>query len=234
MHTPFVNQIPFINDYPKIALGVLTGDVVRRSTQQYWDSVRTDIDQFSIPIYIAAGNHDRGTLFEKYYPYYQSFTHKKDLFIILSPTDWNIDGPQKEFLSSTLEEKASEVNNVFIFCHELVWWSPQNRFKNIDINYRPHYAGSSNYWEEISPILETYSNNFVLFAGDLGATDLVDAYMYYSYDNITLVASGMGGRKKDNIIITEVDADGELQFKLLKIDEGIPVELANLQEYVLP
>jgi len=58
--------------------------------------------------------------------------------------------------------------------------------------------------------------------------------MYYSYDNITLVASGMGGRKKDNIIITEVDTDGELQFKLLKIDEGIPVELANLQEYVLP
>ncbi len=234
LHTPFVNQIPFINEYPNMELGVLTGDVVRRSTQAYWDSVQVDISRFSMPIYIAAGNHDRGEIFESLYPYYHSFWREDDLFIILSPTDWNIEGEQKDFLVSTLNNAKSKANNVFIFCHELVWWSPENKFKNIKINYKPHYPGSSNYWTEISPILEAYSNNIVVYAGDLGATDLVDSYMYHAYKNITLIASGMGGHKADNIVITEVASDGNVRFKLLKIDGKPPVVLADLETYTLP
>ena len=234
LHTPFVNQIPFINKYPNMEFGILTGDVVRRSTQAYWDSVQVDIGRFSIPIYIAAGNHDRGEIFESLYPYYQSFWREDDLFIILSPTDWNIEGEQKDFLVSKLDNAKSKANNVFIFCHELVWWSPKNEFKNLKINYKPHYPGSSNYWSEISPILEAYSNNIVVYVGDLGATDLVDSYMYHAYNNITLIASGMGGHKADNIVITEVASDGDIRFRLLRIDENPPVELADLKAFKLP
>ena len=58
--------------------------------------------------------------------------------------------------------------------------------------------------------------------------------MYYNYSNITLIASGMGGGEQDNIIITEVDIEGKLNFKLLGINGEQPVELAGLEEYELP
>lgn len=234
LYLPFVEQIPFINDYPNIGLGILTGDVVRRSTQESWDSVQADIDKFFIPIHIAAGNHDRGPIFENLYPYFYSFVKEDDLFIILSPTNWNIEGAQKEFLMETIDSASADVKNIFIFCHELIWWSPDNKFGKVKINYAPHYPGSTNYWSEISPYLETKSNNIVIFAGDLGATTAVSPYMYYNYGNITLIANGMGGGEQDNIIITEVSSTGELNFKLLGINEGQPYELAELEEYELP
>ncbi len=234
MHPPFVQQIPFINNYADIRLGVLTGDVVRSSNQAYWDTVRTELEEFSMPIHIAAGNHDRGDIFESLYPYYYSFWEKEDLFIILSPTDWNIENEQKDFLLETIENSASMANNIFIFCHELIWWAPDNEFGNIKINYAPHYPGSTNYWSEISPILKSISKNVVIFAGDLGAKADVDPYMYYKYDNITLIANGMGGGVEDNVIIIEVDIHGQLRYKLLGINEEVPYELGILEEFELP
>lgn len=234
LHPPFVNQISYINNYPNIRSGILTGDVVAQSTQAYWDSATVDINQFTIPIHIAAGNHDRGTIFENSYEYYYSFSIEQDLFIITSPTAWNIEGEQKDFLIETINEQASLSNNIFIFCHELIWWSPENEFSNVKINYPPHYPGSTNYWSEISPILEAIPNNVVVFAGDLGCIANVDSYMYHQYDNITLIANGMGGGIQDNIIITEVDSLGNLNFKLMGINNDNPFELAKLKEYELP
>ncbi|MFK8057047.1 MAG: hypothetical protein AB8F78_13065 [Saprospiraceae bacterium] len=232
LYPPLVNQIPFFNDYPGLDVGILAGDVVPIKTQAYWDSARADIDQFAFPIHIAAGNHDRGSVFESFYPYFDSFWKEDDLFIILSPTNWNIEGEQKEFLMETLRS-ATKAANVFIFCHELIWWSPDNEFSKVKINYKPHYPGSSNYWSEISPVLAALPNNVVIFAGDLGATAGVSPYMYHQYGNITLIATGMGGGRKDNVIITKVDSDGSLSYELLGLKGDYPVELAKLEDYQL-
>jgi len=230
LHPPLVKQIPFINNYDEIGLGIFTGDVVPFTTKEYWDAARDDLDQFSIPIHIAAGNHDRGPVFESLYDYYYSFWNENDAFIILSPTNWNIEGKQKDFLFETIDSMSSRANNIFIFCHELIWWSPDNEFKNVVINYSPQYPGQTNYWTEISPHLESIPNNVIIYAGDLGASNSVSPYMYYQYDNITLIGSGMGGGEEDNIIITEVDENGGLKFKLLGINCEVPFVLANLEE----
>lgn len=224
----------YIKNYPKIELGILTGDVVQYGTTEQWEAAIADIDSFNMPIHIAAGNHDRGTIFEEMFDYYYAFQNGGDLFIILSPTDWNIAGTQKDFLMATLENQAPLVNNVFVFCHELIWWAPDNEFGNVEINYRPHYPGSTNYWEEVSPMLESIDNDVVIYAGDLGAKPDVASYMYYQYENITLIASGMGGGVEDNIIITEVGMDGRLKFSLLGLNGSEPYELGKLEEYELP
>ena len=235
LHPPFVNTISFINNYPLISFGVFTGDVVPIPTQEYWDSAISDIDKLHMPIHIAAGNHDRGIIFENIFKnYYYSFKNENDLFIILSPVNWNIDGTQKDFLIETIDSNSSAVNNIFIFCHELIWWSPENIFRNVKINYLPHYPGSTNYWSEINPILDSLPNNVVLFAGDLGATASVSPYMYYKYGNITLIGSGMGGGEQDNIIIVEINKQDELKYRLLGINNIMPYEMADLEEYELP
>lgn len=234
LHPPFVEKIPFINEYENMQLGVLTGDVVPFTTQEYWTAALTDIDKLDVPIHIAAGNHDRGPVFDYLFDSYYYFLNEQDAFIILSPTNWNITGKQKEFLFETIDSLSDSVNNIFIFCHELIWWSPNNEFSNIKINYVPHYPGETNYWSEISPYLESIPNNVVIYAGDLGANDTVSPYMYYNYQNITLIASGVGSSTQDNIIVTEVGQDGQLNFKVFAINTEYPYEIENLEDYRLP
>ena len=234
MHLPFVNQIPTLNHYPLMELGVLTGDVVYKPLRLNWEIALEEIDQFSMPIHIASGNHDRGPVFDSLFESYYSFLHRNDLFIILSPTNWNIEGDQKDFLFETINNHKSQVNNIFIFCHELIWWAPDNAFQNVKINHAPQYPGSTNYWEDLHPYFASHSNNIVLFAGDLGAKSSVTPYMYYKENNVTLIGSGMGSNVNDNIIIVAVDAEGKLNYKLLGINAKIPYKLAELEEYILP
>lgn len=234
LHPPFLNHVESLNSHPNLELGVLTGDVVPIPTAPYWEAARTDIDQFSVPIHIAAGNHDRGEIFDSLYQDHYAFFKHQDLFIILSPTNWNIENEQKEFLLNALDNNAEIATNIFIFCHELIWWSPDSIFGNVDINFRPHYPGSTNYWSEIHPILDSLDNEVCLFAGDLGASEDVSPFMYYKDDNVRLIASGMGGGQQDNVIVTEVDATGQLNFLLLGLNgEGLR-EITDLTSYTLP
>lgn len=235
MHPPFVKSISYLNDYPNMELGILTGDVVVKSTAAYWDSALVNINKFTVPIHIAPGNHDRGKEFKKRIEKsYYAFKHQNDLFIILSPQAWNIKGKQKEFLINTIQNKSKEVDHIFIFCHELIWWAPDNKFGGVDINYRPHYPGKTNFYEEVLPILDSLANEVLFFAGDLGCVASVDAYMYHKEGNITYIANGMGGGKEDNIIIVEVSADKSIQYRLLGINNTPPEEMGKLENFVLP
>jgi len=234
-HPPFKNAIPQINNVSNLEFGVLTGDIVPQATPLYFDAVIEDLSLFSHPIHIAAGNHDRGALFEETFgDYFYSFKQNDDLFIILSPTDWNIEGEQKTFLEETINNNSASVNNIFIFMHELIWWSPDNIFKNVKINYVGHYPGTTNYWSEIEPLFKNIENNIVLIAGDLGTNQTVDSYMYYKEENITYIASGMGGGAEDNIIIVDVDSEGNPSYNLMGINSDSLKILADLESYILP
>jgi len=235
LYPPFVNKISFINDYDGIEFGCLTGDVVVSSTSDYWDSAQVDIDKFEMPVYIAAGNHDIGPEFiQRYGDYYYSFLLNNDLFITLTPSldNWNISGDQKDFLFETLDSLAPGVNNIFIFLHELIWWSPDSLFQNVIINYAPYYPGSTNFWNEIEPVLNALPNQVVLFAGDLGCTSVVTPFMYYKYDNITLIASGMGGGGEDNFIIIDVYSD-TIDYNLIAINGDDINALGELTDFSL-
>jgi hypothetical protein len=61
-------------------------------------------------------------------------------------------------------------------------------------------------------ILRRSAPNHVVFAGDIGCNSGKTPCMYYKYKNIELIASGMGSGNRDNLIITEVLADGSYDF----------------------
>ncbi len=92
---------------------------------------------------------------------FYSFVLENDLFIVFNPNKWNIDADQKDFLVQTIQSTYNDSYNIFLFCHELIWWASDNKFGNIEINYRPHYLGNSNFHTEIKPILETLSSEVV-------------------------------------------------------------------------
>lgn len=210
IHYPFVDYIPVLNDYPNMDLAFLTGDVVVAPTAAYWDSAQIDFDKFEMPLFIAPGNHDISQEFiNRFGYYYQSFIHRNDLFIVLTPgiSAWNITGDQLAFLTETLDNNYLSVDRIFIMLHELIWWSPTNEYQDVMINYVPHYPGSTNFDSVVKPLLLSYPNPITLYAGDIGAVSTVSPCMYHQFENITLIASGMGSGVRDNLIITDVYPD---------------------------
>ncbi len=237
LHYPFVDFIPEINNYSGMEMGFLTGDIVVSGTADYWDSAQADINKLNMPVYLAAGNHDVGAEFVKRFgDYYYGFIYRNDLFIVLTPSldAWNITGDQLAFLQNTLDSAHAEVNNIFIFLHELIWWSPTNQYQHVEINYRPHYPGSTNFDTVVKPLLLSYSNsnNITLYAGDLGCTNSVSPYMYDHFGNVTLIGSGMGGGVRDNIMVTEVYHDS-VYYNLVAINGDDPKALGEIYDFSL-
>lgn len=233
-YPPFKDRFNDIQEIPDLHYAFYTGDVVRQaSNQTQWDATIADMELLGIDYHVAAGNHDRGNLFLDHFgQYYYSFYEGTDLFIILNTVQWNIEGEQKDFLVSTLNE-AENASNIFLFCHELIWWSPDSIFQNIGINALFHYPGSSNYWNDISPILIALDKPVYLFSGDVGATWASSPFAYYNYSNIHLVASGMGRVQDSNYLIVDVHEDESVSINLRAI-EGDPYRLGDITDYELP
>ena len=234
LYPPFKNQFDYILETPNLYHAVFTGDVVRSSSNdEHWDLSIADMDLLGIDYHIAAGNHDRSENFlERFGEYYYSFMVGSDLFIILNTFQWNIENEQQEFLFTTINENEN-AENIFLFCHELIWWSPDSIFQNIGINNASTYPGSSNYWNEISPFLVATEKPIFLFSGDVGALWGASPYAYYAYENIQLIASGMGRNNGSNYLIIDVFHDGSVKINL-KATEGDPDKLGDITLYELP
>ena len=58
--------------------------------------------------------------------------------------------------------------------------------------------------------------------------------MYDQYDNITLIASGMGGNVRDNIIIIDVHEDASVSYRLIALNGSNHNALGELMDYELP
>ena len=57
--------------------------------------------------------------------------------------------------------------------------------------------------------------------------------MYDHYANIHLIATGMGGGRRDNFVICHVHDSGSVSFKLVALNEDNEAALGRLEEYRL-
>lgn len=238
VHPPFKSKFNLIKKDSLIQFGVFTGDIVYQPTKEDWDEIDVDISDLSIPVYFAAGNHDMidRSLFEKRYgDTYYHFVKNEDLYIVLDPNidNWNISGKQLTFLEEVLEKNSKNVKNVFVFFHQVLWWDKENKFKNVHLNSVDYRSDSLNFFTIIEPMFKALPNNVVMFAGDVGAFYTAQEFMYYNYDNITLIASGMGGGVRDNFIIVDVYSDKSIDYRLIHLNGDNINSLGNLTDYVL-
>ena len=238
VHPPFKDKIGLIKNDSSIAFGVLTGDMVYDATsEKEWDELDADIAAMNKTVYFAPGNHDIGNskkraLFTKRYgPSYQSFVHNDDLFIILDTNldPANISGDQLTWLKDEVQTRAKASRNIFVFFHHVLWWQKDNRYKNSPLNSKKGRKENNDFFTEIYPLFEACSNEVFLFAGDTGAYDR--GIMYDKTNNITLIASGMGGRKEDNFVITRVANDGSVSFDLISLHEKTQDGLGKLEDH---
>lgn len=236
MHPPFVDYFDEINAYPGMSFGVLTGDVVNYSNADYWNAYEEQITGLNDTVYIAAGNHDYGSEFEnRFGSYFYDFKIDSQLFIVLTPSvNWmTIVGEQYNFLDSTLNVHQNDVDRVFIFMHELLWWSSTNEYSNIEVNYPPYYPTVPSNWDDlIKPLLTTCDKPVTVYAGDMGCRPEVSPYMFHQFDNITLIGSGLGSYIYDNIVVTEVYEDNVV-FKLIAINQDFEGALGELDFFDL-
>jgi hypothetical protein len=221
-YPPFKSRFDFIRAIPKLKLGILTGDVVYRGTDESWNEVDDEIRSLAIPIHIAAGNHDvenRKLFTARHGRSYYAFEQGEDVFIVLDTNidGMNISGPQLSFLKKILGA-AGRRGNVFVFFHHVIWSNPENSFDDAHANVK---AGKSNFWTEIEPLFRNIRKQVFIFAGDVGgARDHLPTF--FRYDNIRLTTSGMGGGKNDNFLVVTVNSDGSAWIDLVWIDDKHP------------
>jgi hypothetical protein len=231
IYPPLKAYFEQLNQEKSLSFGVLTGDVVAKNTQAFWDSAYADIELLNIPVYIAPGNHDRGEVFKsKKNPAYFSFRKMQDLYIILDTDRWMVDGLQKIFLFNTLDT-STNIRNVFIFSHELVWWSPDNQYSKIEINYRPHYPGKTNFWHELLPKLQSLGKPVYWFAGDVGSKPECTAISYSQEESVTLISNGVGGGIKDNVIHVDLSRDGAVSFRVINLNDPTYPEMGSIEDF---
>lgn len=238
LHPPMEAKFDFIRSDSLMEFGVLTGDIVISGTVQNWNEVDASLLLLEMPVYFAAGNHDltdRSLYENRYGSTYYSFEKHADLFIVLDPMldFWNISGDQLTFLQNTLSAKAAGVKNIYVFFHHLLWWAPDNIYKNVKANSVADRDPNMNFWTEVEPLFNALPNNVIMFAGDVGKTTTVDPYMYHQYDNITLIASGMGNGVTDNFVIADVWSDKSVTYRLISLNTEAVDALGKLEDYIL-
>lgn len=239
LHPAFKNKFDLIQNDGHIDFGVLTGDIVITGTVQNWNEVDGDVIDLGLPVYFAAGNHDitdRALFESRYGQTYYSFVHQSDLFIVLDPNidSWNISGVQLEFLENVLNTDAQNVNNIFVLFHQLLWWEPDNIYQNVVLNSFAGRADTINFWNEIEPLFNELAKPVHMLAGDVGAFNTGSEFMYHHYDNVTLIASGMGGNVRDNFIIIDVHEDASVSYRLIALNAPDISALGDLEDYTLP
>lgn len=241
-HPPFKEKLPFLKDQEKLTKGYLLGDVVWKPS--HWPEALLEIEDIGIPIEVVRGNHD-GALssYEKRFgKSYRKFISNNNLHIILDSNldKWNISEDQLVFLMNTLRNDTKDIDNIFIFVHHVLWYTP-NKFSKPFPNSDQNRAKETNFWSKIEPLLKNQKLPVYIFAGDVGASskerrkkDHIIEYYYHSYNNITFVATGMGGGVRDNMVIADVFSDGSVILRLIHLNGDDINGLGKLEDYLDP
>ncbi len=240
VHPPFVEKFGLIKSTPDMSFGILTGDMVFMDSDKHWDSLHTDLKPLNIPIHKVPGNHElvrkRKEYESRFGKTYSAFVQNGDLFILLDPLldKWSITGEQLKFLKSTLLKNEALNGNIFVFFHQLLWWSPENKFKNVQPNWIGYRGDSCNFESDILPLFKNTEQPVYMFAGDVGAYPNKNSFFYHKEKTVTLIASGMGGEKKDNFLIIKVNESKEVEIKMVALNGDDINGLGKIEDYELP
>jgi len=238
LHPPFKAKFDYLQSRNEIQFGVFTGDIVSQNpVAEDWNEIDADILELGLPVYFAVGNHDMENrpLYESRYGItYYDFIHYNDLIIVLDPNidQWNISGIQLEFLQDVIDQNHQDVDNIFVFFHQLLWRENDNIYQDIIPNSFAGRADTINFWSEIEPLFNDLPNEVFMFCGDLGATSWSSSVMYDNYGNISFIGSGMGNANGENFVVVNVLSDKSVEYDLICLSD-VENCLGELTDYQL-
>ena len=159
-----------------------------------WEELDRALGRLEVPVYRVPGNHDindpvtRDVYYGRYGKPPQSVTFGRDLFLLVASPHIPLDDSpvgvprphsrvrelsheQVDFIRAQLEEGHS-FNNIFVFMHHIVWWSPD-----------------APWWQQVHPIL-VESGGRAVFAGDHGPLK----FSHLRRDGIDYLHTALEGR----------------------------------------
>ncbi len=209
---------------------VLAGDFVRHCDAAARSLLQQQIEQLPVPVYLLLGNHEETTplcrewVVRRHGGAYYTFGHG-DLFGIVLDSQQHeraVAAEQVSFLAAALARAPAEAI-VCVFMHELLWLAEGRRYAWVRANRRSRQEAlaalpHTNYWRDVHPLLVACAPRPIyVIAGDVGGNpDAVPAF-FDVRDNVTLVATGMGGAVQDNYLEVELE-DGRASFRLVPLD----------------
>ena len=234
LHPPFYNKLEYIRD-SGCDFMIFVGDFIRGLTGQ-WNAVESQINKFKIYPYYVMGNSELynknsfDKFLEKYNSLYYSFDVKSEKYIILNSQkrSRSISIDQIEFLRDIIDGLGVENKNIFVFFHELLWNSNE-KYKDVKSNRRSKYSNiinKSNYWEDVHPLLKKSKKNVYVIAGDLGGKPESQPAFYDKWENVTLLATGMGEIKDENYLKVNINL-GSVNFELIPLNKKIKLNEIN-------
>lgn len=238
LHPPFKKHFPYLNNYPNLQLGILTGDIVRAfpfPTEKDWEEVDNDISKLNIPVYYAVGNHDmenREVFEDRYGSTYFHFLYENDLFIIIDPNldNWNISESQLSYVKTVLD--TTRASNIYVFCHQVLWVEYGNDFDYIKWNSDEGRASEINFWGELIPLFVKINKPVYFFAGDVGAAPYASQLSYDKAGKFTFISSGMGNLTNENYLIVNVDADKSLKYNVICTSDSNDNCLGDIENHI--
>jgi hypothetical protein len=191
-----------------------------------------------IPVFTAYGNHDgdRKSIEKRIgKKTFYSFEFNKDLFIFLDSelNSKDLNGICLNFMINILKDSGqkSNLNNIFIFSHKLMWATMDSKFKIITSNSNdPKYDYNRyNYFTlKIRHLINKLAiqKNIFWMAGDIGANQSLPLF-YGKLKRLHVIATGLGDRPNDLILNIKVSNKkvGISGYNLLKHNGE------NLREY---
>ena len=208
------------------------GDFVRASDSTSFQNLLIDIEPLELDKYFVPGNHDVINQ-EEYKKYigdnYYTITKKGLKFIVLDGNvdNWNIKGEQLKLLKNELMNFKGKI---FILVHQIIWIG-DDKYSDILPNSYDGMSDSLSFWTELFPILKEYENEIYVCAGDLGAFKSIKNPTYHKVGNVTLIASGMGARYRDNCIDVKLMQNGDIEFEIISLQEDLDFD--DLEDYNL-
>ena len=226
---------------------VLLGDSVKDSTPEDFQGLEENfLNQLSIPVFNAIGNHDirnngRSIYEERFGPTYYSFRYGLAQMIVLDTEleNCSIVGDQLDMLATTLHEASqdSSIAHIFVFMHKVIFFEQFPELLDSDNTQVKPNIGSTTCENNYSSLLE---NNFLptaklkpvyLIAGDAGAYDGNFSPFYEKHSDAPLytIATGIGDTLQDSVILVTIDrSDTTFQVMSLTGKTFKPLETYNL------
>lgn len=213
LYEPFMEKYRIKYFFSNPDLLVLLGDMVWESSMLNWDYVDEDSKLLNDSVKYVFGNHDIGIGLEtlqKRYGSTISFVRINDFTIGFyldgNIDNWNLTGDQLKLVEDEISK--NEYENVLLFIHQNIWWSPTNQHSKIKANSESLLGDSILFESELVPRLNNYkSTNFYLFTGDLGAKDPDNIYYSFDTNNVHVYASGMGNNVKGAFLEISIDEE---------------------------
>jgi len=202
----------------------LTGDVVYDTTFSTSKFVEAQLDSLNISWFIAQGNHDLQTLFDKKLNDRSDvdmnlIRYRKNEFLVFntSKPGWSIGKDEMLMLKHYLSNvNPDSTDNIFVFTHQL-WWERNTPHTFELYSIRPNsfalYDGPSDFWKDVFPSFDSTGIETWFFAGDVGADEKLESYYEDQHNQFHFYASGMGGGKADNYLIVEVYQNGHVDIE---------------------